>query len=319
MQVTDKFDCFEVEQWYNYFELHGYVVLENIMKPHMNERYANQMKATLTQIAPNLNFNDPSTWTIDNFPGFFAKGMIGLLEGIGQAEFFWKFRSHPILREVFKSYYTKSRNLSPEDSASLDLIPSMDAASLFFSKEQKTKSWPHTDFNPSRVTFEDMCDSIQGAYIFEGGSCGSGLMVVDGSHKSYTAVGNTDFIAVPAEDPHITDKSKHMVVGPGLGGNILILWKSNLIHWNRGPVSKSCGVIDRLAVYITMHPRKIAHDSKKRKQVVLDGATTSHWPDKNERKKQIFGNGTRYALKGFVHLPKPTVKDIEDWNIEHLL
>lgn len=258
----------------SYLDEHGYVVIGDIMKEN---NLIDKFWSAWTQCSPKFKRDDMSTWTIENSPMMFAKGM-AVFSGLAHSDFMWDVRLNKRIRKIFsKVHGTK------------DLISSFDGFSVFFTHKQKTKPWLHVDQNPSNPLY-----CVQGQYNFlPVHKDSAGFVVVPGSHRTNIESDSTRDWVVIGEHPE--------AVKLLIPANCFTLWNSRTLHANTGMTSKQVR-LDRLTCYVTYLPRSYRDDDsefdrKIRAYEIGDG--TSHWANRCEVKKYPWGFGPRYESHGF--------------------
>ena len=293
MPILPKlFDINDHTNWKKNLDKNGFVVIKNILSNTEQIDYISQFKSDLNTVSPNLDCEDKSTWTIENTPMMFHKGMC-IFNGFGQCDFMWKLRTNNNIIDIY-------RKLHNTDS----LCVSLDGFSVFLSNKQKTKSWLHIDQNPSNPMY-----SIQGAYNFNRvGPDDAGFVVVPRSHLTYKpeVTHKRDWIQCGDNDEIESRASKLLIPA-----NCFTLWNSKLIHCNTNitktltnPLTQSTQnkiEFNRLTCYITYLPKKYRPENVLGKRILAykNGETTSHWANKCELKRYPWGFGKRYEERGF--------------------
>ena len=271
------------EDWLEFLDREGYVVLSDILTPDEQKFNMDLFKKEWSKVSPNFKWDKPNDWSIKNSPLMFAKGM-AIYSGFGQSDFMWSLRTNPKIIGIFENIHGVE-----------DLVVSLDGFSVFLSDKQQTKSWLHIDQNPKNQAY-----SIQGSYNFlPVGKEDAGFVVVPGTHKSYhpEVSHKKDWIMVDQEN--FEPQSKKLLIP----GNCFVLWNSKTIHASTGMTKGTTG-LNRVTAYITYLPKylRTKEMAKKRKQAYMDSRTTSHWANKCELKTYPFGFKTQYESKGFVEL-----------------
>ena len=91
----------EVANWKSYFDQEGYVVLKNILPEDDRVKSFSYFVADWNTVTPKFDFHDKKTWTANNCPMMWNKGMV-YWNGLGQSDFMWYLRTHPFIREIFE-------------------------------------------------------------------------------------------------------------------------------------------------------------------------------------------------------------------------
>lgn len=293
-----SFHVNDVEVWNKYLEETGFVVLRDILTPDEISTAIDLFKKDWTHVSPNFDFDDPETWTIQNCPMMFGKGM-AVFNGFGQSDFMWYLRTNKTIKGVFTDIFKTE-----------DLTVSMDGFSVFVSDKQQSKPWLHIDENPYNQLY-----SIQGAYNFKKvGDDDAGLILVPRSHSTFSpdVTHTKDWILLNEKE---VDKYKDDVVKLLIDENCLTLWNSRTIHANTGMIKKNknskdlqedthCNEylnINRLTCYIAYQPSCIRDDNvmNQRVQAYKNGDTTSHWANRCEIKTYPYGFKNTYEKRGF--------------------
>jgi ectoine hydroxylase-related dioxygenase (phytanoyl-CoA dioxygenase family) len=271
------------EEWLEFLDIEGYVVLSDILSPDELHLSMELFKSEWSKVSPNFEWDNPKDWSIKNCPLMFGKGM-AIYSGFGQSDFMWSLRTHPKIIGIFENIHGVE-----------DLVVSLDGFSVFISDKQQTKSWLHIDQNPKTQAY-----SIQGSFNFlPVGEKDSGFVVVPGSHKSYhpEVPHKRDWFVV--DQKTFLPQAKKLLIP----GNCFVLWNSKTIHASTGMTKGTMG-LNRVTAYITYLPKylRTKEMEKKRKQAYMDSRTTSHWANKCELKPYPFGFKSQYESKGFAEL-----------------
>lgn len=275
------------EQWKPFLEENGYVVIKNVLSSKEINHGLDLFRKDWNHVSPNFDFNDPITWTTDNSPMMWGKGMT-YTSGFGQCDFQWYLRTRDNIINIWKHVHNTEQ-----------LVVSFDGFSVFLSHKQKPKNWLHVDQANSEKTY-----SIQGAYNFNPVSeYDAGFIVVPKSHKTFKTEHSkkTNFIRIDENDPH-TEKAVKLLIP----GNCFVLWNSKTIHANAGITSRgkkynSIPYINRITSYITYFPKEMRSDEiyKKRLDGYKNGDNCSHWSIYHHVKKHPFGLKKRYENRNF--------------------
>lgn len=283
--MSIKPELFEIEnesEWKDYLEQEGYVVLKNILSKERKEEYFKLFVKDWNYVSPNFDFHNKSTWTIDNSPMMWNKGMI-YSSGLGQSDFQWALRTDERIISIWEKVH-ETKNL----------VVSYDGFSVFLSKKQKPKIWLHVDQN-----HKDKIYSIQGAYNFLPVTDESaGFIVVPKSHKTY----NIDidkkkqFIPIELDNEHVKKAVKLLIPE-----NCFVLWNSKTIHANIGMSNKIKDNLNRLTSYITYFPKANRSEEilKKRIEGYKNGDNCGHFAIRHNIKKHPYGLKSRYEAREF--------------------
>lgn len=289
MLTPKLFQTDDFEQWKKFLDEQGYVVLEEILPEQERSEIYSIFLKEMNKVSPKLDLKDSETFTIENTPLMFAKGM-AVFNGFGNSDFMWNLRTHPNIRKIYELLHSTEK-----------LNVSMDGFSMFLSSEQKPGQWLHIDQNPNNSLY-----SIQGSYNFlPVTEDSSGFVVVPKSHLSYlpSKAPKGDFIVYDKNKTGFEDLGKQ-AVKLIIPKNCFVLWNSRLLHANTGIVKQNrkpkIQRFDRLTCYITYLPKNDDEKLKeKRIKAYLKGETTSHWANKCEIKRYPWGFGPRYEKRGF--------------------
>ena len=280
------------ENWKDFLESEGYVVICNILEQSVINTGIEHFWKDWNTVSPGFVRNDPSTWSINTAPMMFAKGM-AIFNGFGQCDFMWFLRTQQPIIDIFSEIHRTK-----------DLITSFDGFSVFFSKKQKSpKDWFHIDQHPTNQVY-----CIQGAYnFFPVCEDSAGFTVVPGSHRTFVpepTLVKKDWIQLhsnksPDEATEILKPAVKLIIP----GNCFVLWNSKTIHANTGMTCKTDpGELNRLTAYITFVPKNWRTEPKileDRKAAYIVGHATSHWPNKVQLKMYPWGFGPMYQRRGF--------------------
>lgn len=266
--------------WKKFLNDEGYVVLNGILPKEEKDKSMEIFKHEWCEVSPNFSWEDSSSWTIQNCPMMFGKGM-AVFNGFGQSNFMWSLRTNPHIYKIFQEVHQTE-----------DLVVSLDGFSVYLSDKQKSKSWLHIDQNPTNELF-----SIQGAYNFMPvGEKDAGFVLVPKSHKIFKPKVNHKKDWIQVDQYEFSSQAIKLIIPE----NCFVLWNSKTIHANKG-MSKGTNGFNRLTTYITYLPKSLRSDNIliKRQQAYLDTKTTSHWANKCEVKKYPWGFKPNYEKKGF--------------------
>lgn len=223
-----------------------------------------------TDIFLKKTFSDKDTWGIANTPMIYNKGL-AVFNGFGQSYFMWSIRLNSNIQKIFKQIHNTE-----------ELVVSLDGFSVFLSSKQKSPSWLHIDQNPNNMIY-----SIQGAYnFFPVDKDDAGFQVVPKSHLEYTPNVKHSKNWIPCPDKELHDKAVKLLIPE----NCFTLWNSRLIHANVG-MSKKKVEFNRLTAYITYLPKLVRPNNilEKRLNAYYNSETTSHWANKCEIKRYLWG------------------------------
>ena len=296
------FNAKDYNEWKQYLDGEGYVVIHNVLSADDISSAFGYFLKDITTVSPKFNIADPLTFDINYTPMMFAKGM-AVFNGLGNSDFMWNMRTHPNILSIYKQLF-----------GTQELNSSMDGFSMFVSSDQKPGQWLHTDQNPNNSIY-----SIQGAYNFiEVNKNSAGLVVVPKSHIKYNPKVNhsKDWIVYDKFKTGYEDLEKE-AVKLLIPANCFVLWNSRTIHANTGivkPTRSKVKQFNRLTCYIAYLPKTTIPDNIKekifeeRKSAYLNGESTSHWSNKCEIKKYPNRFEATYTKRGFGKI-NPTLND----------
>lgn len=281
-ETPRTFDLEDREAWIKHLDEQGYVVLGNVLEPIDHATIFKQFAEDWTYVTPRFDFYNKKTWTTDNSPMMWNKGMI-YASGLGQANFMWQLRMHERILSIWERVH-----------GTRELVTSFDGFSVFLDRKQKPGIWLHVDQRS-----EDSLYSIQGAYNFlPVGEHDAGFVVVPGSHRTFVSNPNCrgQFIRIPDEDPHVERAVKLLIPG-----NSFVLWNSKTIHANVGMSKPKGREFNRLTTYIAMFPK--AQRPKDIEQKRLAGYRNAHncghYAIRHDVKGHPYGLKARYEGRGF--------------------
>ena len=271
---------------------HGYAVIQNVLTEEEIKKGFELFYKDWKHVSPNFDFENISTWTTDNSPMMWGKGMI-YASGLGQSDFQWYLRTRNNIKNIWKKIHKTN-----------DIVVSYDGFSVFLDKRQKPKQWLHVDQGNS----EQML-SIQGSYNFlKVSELDAGFIVVPDSHKTFKNENKKkgNFISLKNDDPHV-EKAVKLIIPP----NCFVLWNSKTVHASTGMDSKiKKPELNRLTSYITFFPKKDRSDEilEQRLNGYKLGHNCSHWAIYHHIKKHPFFLKKRYESRNFNNI-SPTLID----------
>ena len=98
--VPILYEISENKLWKKSLKKYGFVVIKNILTEDEKDTIYNQFKIDLNTVSPNFDFNNHDTWTIENTPIMFGKGM-AVFNGFGQSDFMWKLRLNKNIQKIY--------------------------------------------------------------------------------------------------------------------------------------------------------------------------------------------------------------------------
>jgi hypothetical protein len=217
-------------------------------------------------------------------PSYGTHGVISG-DGIGQSDFMWNIRSNRQVKQVYAGLWNTQQ-----------LLVSFDGCGIFrdwrYNPVWKTNGgWNHVDQNPKNKP--DRC-CIQGFIsLTDQSEKTGGLVVYPRSHLRFTELcdvtkNSNDYVKVPSDHAIMSQgqtlgKLVHCRAGD------LVLWDSRTIHCNSPATAieerQKHEPVDllRIVAYVSMSPPSFVHDQsldefrEKRKQMVENNCTLTHW------------------------------------------
>ncbi|KAJ3296626.1 hypothetical protein HK104_001396 [Borealophlyctis nickersoniae] len=282
----------------------GFTVV-NVMGPNTAELRYNEFWDWLEALGSGISRDHPRTWDAQKNWPHHVHGIIKSY-GIGQADFIWKCRTEPAIRQVFAKIW----NVDEED-----LIVSFDGGCMYpssaispspLSAAQTNKTagvvnqnestttinsaylkpdntltlWPHRDQSITNTTL----DCVQGCLNLTSNlsDTDGGLIVYPKTHlidwlaryPHAATQSNPEFFKVSTTD--CPPSQSHVLRAPA---GCLFLWDSRTIHCNRPPLESPMSHT-RCVVYICMTPRARADAGTlgRRIKAYKTWATTGHCP-----------------------------------------
>jgi ectoine hydroxylase-related dioxygenase (phytanoyl-CoA dioxygenase family) len=280
------------EGWKSHLVEEGYAVIENILEKSRYEEVFKQFAADWKSVSPNFDFHDKSTWTTDNSPMMWGKGMV-YSSGLGQADFMWDLRTNERIIEIWEQIH-----------GTRELVVSYDGFSVFLTREQKPKMWLHVDQNQ-----KDPIYSIQGAYNFlPVGENDAGLIVVPRSHMTYTVdvPENRQFILIDPEDAHVERAVKLIIPA-----NCFVLWNSKTIHANAGMEKPKTVELNRVTAYIAYFPKADRSEIVRKQRLAgyRNADNCGHYATRHDVKRHPYGLKKRYEERAFIDIKPRLNKD----------
>ena len=281
--IPNLYEINEKKLWNKSLKKYGFVVIKNILTKDEKDTIYNQFKIDLNTVSPNFDFNNHDTWTIENTPIMFGKGM-AVFNGFGQSDFMWMLRLNKNIQKIYQKIYKTKK-----------LVTSFDGFSLYVSKKQKSKLWLHIDQSPANDIY-----SVQGQYnFFSVDKEDSGFIIIPKSHKKFKPKTHklNDWYMLKNDDLESLDEPVKLVIPE----NCFTLWDSRLVHANTFTTKNKLETINRVTAYITFLPKELRSKEikKERIEAYKNSKTTSHWANKCEIKKYPYGFGPRFELRGF--------------------
>lgn len=263
---------------------HGYVVIPAILSPGECTALQAEVWTWLESLPAGILRDRVDTWK----PKQWITMIHGIIKGygIGQQEFMWKVRTHKRVQRVFKKLWGTKKLVCSFDGMSLhrpkEFVPSLKGVTTRANAHKPT-NWMHVDHTP-----ENRNESVQSfVSLYENTAEDGCLMVYDASHKLFD-----EFFALKrgvkpcnwykyTQEDHVWMQErgcKLVRVAAPMGS--MVLWNSKTVHSSAYAMEDRPRPTMRMVLYACMVPRSCISPRTqiKRRQMVLDGLTTSHSP-----------------------------------------
>lgn len=274
----------------------GYCVIPNVIDSAFCDELINDIWQWMGALQTGVKRDDPETWTTKQWPS----NIHGIIQhhGIGQATHAWKLRQDPRVVQVFADLW----QTKPED-----LLTSFDGTSVIRPPERRKgrgwqkedEDWYHSDQRPTKLGRH----CIQGWVSLEDvGPEDATLRLLAGSHLQHhrlkKPVAGDWYRLDDAEKKEMRQDCKEVFVSCPKGS--MVLWDSRTVHCAAAPRRGRQQERWRYVIYTCMHPRRFATEPelRKKRQVFLDGRTSSHWPS---------------PAKMFPKVPRSYGKELPPW------
>lgn len=277
---------------------YGFAIVTDVLTTDEAEEGVSLFWDYLESLGTGIDRNNTDTQDNTRWPPTFSTGILDNPSlCAGQSRVAWWARLKA--KQVFSSLYNTE-----------DLVTSFDTIGIYREKiKTKKEMWYHTDSTPLRHEKDHSTQGILNLIdTTENGE--GGLVVLPKSHSLLFqyVIKNADWAPLWNDEPFwekynelLSDNPSLHPVRVGAPAGSVILFYSSVVHCNMPYSTKRTteSHLRRAVVYVCMAPRDRVTDKKwneKRRQAVVDGATTSHWPDRIEKKRP-----PRYPLKRALH------------------
>ena len=266
------------DDWRDELSANGYVVVKGAIPPERAQQYQQKAFEWLRSFDADLDFEQPSTWSIDRLP---VQTKLNTYEhyAVVHERFMWEARMEPGVLEAFKKIWGTDELLVSFDSLNVTL-PNL---------KPVRDPWPHVDQAPRKRGLH----CVQGIInLSQAGPDDGSLVVIPGSHRLVEKFFDekTDPETWEWKDNrYFSEEDISWFEGHGLQPlkvlaepGDLILWDSRTIHWGGEPEPGRSNTV-RTVIYAAYAPAKLASEEaikEKQKVFYLNGATT-HWPHDN--------------------------------------
>ena len=264
----------------NELDQNGFCVIENILSNDKSDKYINDIWNWLSNLNPNINRNDPSTFNDFNWP-FNIHGIIQHYN-IAHQQFVWDIRCEDKVVEVFKNIWNDD-NLIVSFDCSCIMKPYIYNSEEYEKKENK--KWFHTDQSSLKIGRHCIQGFVNLEDAYDNDGC---LYVIEKSHlyherlfKEYKNLEcRSDWYEIKKDEYEwlLSFGLKEKKVNAPKGS--LVLFDSRLFHCNSPPNKLQEIPRWRYAIYVCMTPKKLLDEKnkKQRDKAFRNKRTTSHWP-----------------------------------------
>ncbi len=266
----------------------GYVIYRDVLSPAECCSGMALLWDWLEALGTGIDRGRPETWCDERWPPSVSGAGILPYCGIGQSDAMWYVRTRPAVRRAFEQVW-----------GTRELLVSYDGCCLFRpwadDPERRTNAgWYHVDQNPTR---KPGFECVQGLVNLLPTSTATGSTVLlPRSHLEFPRLAERyadsprmrsgeDFISLGADDPLI-DAAAPPPLCAHLEPGDLLLWDSRTVHCStpgvldaRAPPPPSNRLL-RAVAFVCMTPRNRASEAvlRSRKEALMNGVTTTHWP-----------------------------------------
>ncbi|KAJ5279619.1 hypothetical protein N7478_004991 [Penicillium angulare] len=271
---------FKIEGPYGDFrdelESEGFVVIKNAIAPEKAKYYQQQSLDWLQDLSPNIDYDNPSTWTKENLP--IAGGANNYFAySVAHEKFMWEARLEPKVLEAFAKIWGTD-----------ELLVSFDGLNITLPNKPTRAPWPHVDQSPLRRGLH----CIQGIInLSHAGPEDGSLILLPKSNALSDEFFDTqvdpstwqerDFRFFSEEEMEWYQargvKPMKVLAEPG----DLILWDSRTAHWGGEPTPQSNTI--RTVIYVSYSPASLASEEalERKKEAFGSFRATAHWPHDN--------------------------------------
>lgn len=305
-----SFDIADVNNWKQYFQEQGYVVINNVLNDSQIKTAKTLLWEFLTNLNSNLNRNDSTSWINSNWPQTALKKGIVSGYGAGQSEFMWYLRK----RESIKIPFAKIWNCDIGN-----LVPSFDGFSIFRPlnnhPEWKTDDslWYHVDQNGhDKPGF--IC--VQGQVLLtDSDEHDGGFVLIPKSQSVFCKIfqrlpdlgkGEIDFIRFNPTDinsPWYYEFKDYQLspVKLCVQKGSMVLWDSRTTHCNVAAKPKSDedpNELRRITAFISFAPRAhlTGEDIIRRVDCYQSYGTSTHWVQSFTHPNEKITRPTKFNL-----------------------
>ncbi|KAJ5107230.1 Phytanoyl-CoA dioxygenase [Penicillium angulare] len=254
----------------------GFVVIKDAITPEKAKYYQQKALDWLQDLSPNIDYDNPSTWTKENLP--IAGGANNYTAySVAHEKFMWEARMEPKVLEAFAKIWGTD-----------ELLVSFDGLNVTLPNKPARTPWPHVDQSPFRRGLH----CIQGIInLSHAGPEDGSLILLPKSNALSDEFFDTQvdpstwqerdfrFFSEEEMEWYHARGVKPMKVFAEPGD--LILWDSRTAHWGGEPTPQSNTI--RTVIYASFSPASLASkESLKRKKEAFESfRATAHWPHDN--------------------------------------
>lgn len=292
-RTSDLIQSQTYDDWRQHLLDHGYAVVKGVLSKEKAEEYRQRMFDYFRNFNPNLDFDNPDTWVLENLPVHLPRNIF-YYYSCSHEKFMWDVRTEPAVVAEFARLFGTD-----------DLLVSFDAFNMTLpNRKDKARGggWQHVDQSPFKRGF----NCAQGIINFsKAGDDDGGLVVIEDSHKILEEFFDTqtnraewtskdNFVLSPEQlDWFLQRGCKKIKVNVDPGD--LIIWDSRTVHWGLEPEASSNTI--RSIAYVSYSPRAFATEQslQTKREVFDEWLGTSHWAHDNiavRRLQAKFPDGT---------------------------
>ena len=87
------------DNFLQYLDEYGFVVIKNILTSIERVSYFSKFKNEFIKVSPNFDFFDTTTWTNNNLPIMLSKGMV-VFNKLSHGDSMWMLRTNPKIQNI---------------------------------------------------------------------------------------------------------------------------------------------------------------------------------------------------------------------------
>ena len=266
-------------------ERYGVAIVPNVLDAAERAAMVDGLWSHFTHVLPDLKRDDPRTWG-EVFKLYPKHGMLHQHYGAGVCQAAFDVRQNPKVVEGFARIFETRYLTSSIDGVAFGLDPSATG------RGWDGKGWLHLDQAPkkdgSRSQFECVQSWVTAGDVGEGDATLRVLVGSNALHGEFSAqfgvegkASNHDWLMLtPEQEAWYRERgcTAYDVVCPA---GAQVFWDSRTVHSGRSPVRGRESRRNRYVVYASYLPtsRISPHGAAKKRDAVMKGRMTSHWPD----------------------------------------